>query len=83
MNNLIGIILFSFKGGVIGLLLGVAGAIFGTVIGGSFIEIWSTGMPLAMASLGAMIFALLSSIGMHRGFRENTDYNTDTSSTKF
>jgi hypothetical protein len=82
MNNLIGIMLFSFKGGIIGLLLGLAGAIFGTVIGGSFIEIWSTGMPLAMATLGAMIFALLCSIGMHRGIRKSTDYKPDTSNAK-
>jgi len=66
-------IAFMFKGAVLGFALGIAGAVFGTIIGSSFASIWGSGMPLGMAVLGAMIFGILSSIGMHNGF--NDDYH--------
>ena len=64
-------IAFAAKGAALGFALGVSGAVFGTIIGSSFASIWASGMPLGMAFLGAMIFGILSSIGMHNGFSDN------------
>ena len=64
-------IAFTIKGALLGFALGMAGAVFGTIIGSSFESIWASGMPLGMAVLGAMIFGILSSIGMHNGFSDD------------
>lgn len=64
-------IAFTIKGALLGFALGIAGAVFGTIIGSPFESIWASGMPLGMAVLGAMIFGILSSIGMHNGFSDN------------
>ena len=64
-------IAFAAKGAVLGFSLGMSGAVFGTIIGSSFASIWASGMPLGMAFLGAMIFGILSSIGMHNGFSDD------------
>jgi len=63
-------IAFTAKGAVLGFALGISGAVFGTIIGSSFTSIWASGMPLGMAVLGAMIFGILSTIGMHNGFSD-------------
>ncbi len=62
---------FAVKGAVLGFILGIAGAVFGTIVGHSFETIWASGMPLGMAFLGAMTFTMLACIGMHNGFRES------------
>jgi hypothetical protein len=66
---------FIMKGAALGFALGIAGAVFGTIIGSSFSTIWTSGMPLAMAFLGAMIFSILATIGMHQGIQENFHHN--------
>ena len=60
---------FALKGALLGFVLGLGGAVFGTIVGHSFETIWASGMPLAMAFLGAMTFSILSGVGMHKGFR--------------
>jgi hypothetical protein len=65
------VLIFIVKGAILGFSLGIAGAVFGSIIGSSFASIWESGMPLAMAALGAMIFGILSTIGMHTGFRND------------
>ncbi len=55
---------FAIKGSFLGFSLGIAGAVFGTIIGSSFASIWASGMPLGMAFLGGIIFAILSGMGM-------------------
>jgi len=64
--------LFVFKGALLGFVLGLGGAVFGTIVGNSFESIWASGMPLGMAFLGAMTFSILWSIGMHNGFRDTS-----------
>ena len=64
---------FAAKGAVLGFALGIAGAVFGTIIGSSFASIWASGMPIGMGVLGAMIFGILATMGMHNGF--NHDYH--------
>jgi hypothetical protein len=54
----------------LGFVLGLAGTVFGIIVGSSFESIWASGMPFGMAFLGAMTFGILSSIGMHNGFRD-------------
>ena len=66
-------IAFAAKGAVLGFALGISGAVFGSIIGSSFEGIWASGMPLGMAVLGAMIFGILATIGMHNSF--NHDYH--------
>ena len=66
---------FVLKGAALGFALGIAGAVFGTIIGSSFSSIWASGMPLGMAFLGAMIFSLLATIGMHQGIQANFHHN--------
>lgn len=70
---------FAAKGGILGLALGLGGAVFGTIIGSSFQSIWASGMPMAMAAMGVVIFGILSSIGMHNddsGNYQKTHLNT-------
>ena len=64
-HGIFSVVAFAVKGGLLGFALGLAGAVFGTIIGSSFETIWASGMPVAMAAMGAVIFAILSSIGMH------------------
>jgi uncharacterized membrane protein len=66
---------FILKGAALGFALGIAGAVFGTIVGSSFSTIWASGMPLGMAFLGAMIFSILATIGMHQGIQENFHHN--------
>jgi hypothetical protein len=61
---------FALKGALLGFVLGLGGAVFGTIAGNSFESIWASGMPLAMAFLGAITFSILASVGMHNGFRD-------------
>jgi len=61
---------FALKGALLGFVLGLCGAVFGTIVGNSFGSIWASGMPLGMAFLGAITFSILSSVGMHNGFRD-------------
>jgi hypothetical protein len=61
---------FALKGALLGFVLGLAGTVFGIIVGSSFESIWASGMPFGMAFLGAMTFGILSSIGMHNGFRD-------------
>lgn len=81
MRGILKAVNFVFKGAALGFVLGVAGAVFGTIVGSSFETIWASGMPLGMAFLGAMIFTILASMGMHNGFhdsyREKSLYHGD------
>jgi hypothetical protein len=61
---------FTLKGALLGFVLGLAGTVFGTIVGSSFESMWASGMPVGMAFLGAMTFAILSGLGMHNGFRD-------------
>lgn len=61
---------FVLKGALLGFVLGLGGAVFGVIVGNSFETIWASGMPLAMAFLGAVTFTILSGVGMHNGFRD-------------
>ena len=69
-HGIMKIAVFALKGALLGFILGLCGAVFGTIVGNSFESIWASGMPLAMAFLGAITFTILSGVGMHTGFRD-------------
>jgi hypothetical protein len=73
----------SDSGAAPGFALGIAGAVFGAIVGSSFSSIWASGMPLGMAFLGATIFSILATIGMHQGVQENFHHiTTDSGNTE-
>ena len=75
-HNIINAAFFILKGATLGFALGITGAVFGTIIGNSsFSTIWASGMPLGMAFLGAMIFSILATIGMHQGVSNKPHHN--------
>ena len=69
-HGILKIAVFALKGALLGFVLGLGGAVFGTIVGNSFESIWASGMPLGMAFLGAVTFTILSGVGMHNGFRD-------------
>lgn len=71
MRGFLKVVTFALKGAALGFVLGIAAAVFGTIIGSPFETILASGMPLGMAFLGALVFTLLAAIGMHDGFRDS------------
>ena len=75
-HGIMRIAVFALKGALLGFVLGLGGAVFGTIVGNSFGSIWASGMPLGMAFLGAITFTILSGVGMHNGFRDKQQGST-------